>query len=129
MPVACLITGAHVARLAVAFTLAWTHSVEKSEWQEDWRATPQGLVLDTVRVEGSGAGMEPPEDATREGRFYVAHPLLPPQREVLLRRSGATADWRVCMDGTCRPMGTLLGALSTDLSPAAADPVRLTVCD
>ncbi|MFX6230366.1 DUF1850 domain-containing protein, partial [Acinetobacter baumannii] len=30
--------------LAVAaFTLSWTHSVEKVEWQEDWRVTPQGL--------------------------------------------------------------------------------------
>ncbi|MFG1317035.1 DUF1850 domain-containing protein [Xanthobacter autotrophicus] len=126
MPVACLVAGAYVARLAVMFTLAWTHSVAKSEWQEDWRATPGGLVLDAVRVEGSGAGMEPPDDAVREGRFYVAHPRLPPQREVLLRRSGATADWRVCMDGSCRPMGALL---PVDLPPADADPVRLILCE
>ncbi|MDI4665833.1 DUF1850 domain-containing protein [Xanthobacter autotrophicus] len=126
MPVACLVAGAYVARLAVVFTLAWTHSVQKSEWQEDWRATPDGLVLDEVRVEGSGAGMEPPEGAVREGRFYVAHPGLPPQREVLLRRSGATADWRVCTEGGCRPMGALL---PSDLPPVDADPVRLTLCD
>jgi hypothetical protein len=39
----------------------------------------------------------------------------------VLRRSGATADWRVCIGGTCRPMG--------DYLPAEADPVRLTACD
>lgn len=121
MTVACLIAGAQVVRLAALFTLAWTHSVQKSEWQEDWRAAPDGLVLTEVRVQGSGAGMEPPEGAVLKGGFYVAHPTLAPQRDVLLRRSGATADWRVCMDGRCRLMGELI--------PAGADPVRLTVCD
>lgn len=110
-----------MVRLAAIFTLAWTHSVQKSEWRETWRASPEGLVLTEVRVQGSGAGMEPPEDSVLDGDFYVAHPKLPPQREVLLRRSGATADWRVCMEGRCRPMGELL--------PADADPVRLTTCE
>lgn len=110
-----------MVRLAAVFTLAWTHSVQKSEWRETWRATPAGLVLDEVRVEGSGAGMEPPEGAVLRDGFYVAHPALPPQHDVLLRRSGATADWRVCVDGRCRPMG--------DLLPADADPVRLTTCE
>lgn len=119
--VACLAAGGVVVRLAAAFTLAWTHSVQKSEWQEDWRATPSGLVLEEVRVQGSGAGMEPPEGAVLRNGFYIARPALPPQTEVLLRRSGATADWRICMDGTCREMGTLL--------PPEADPVRLTLCE
>lgn len=121
MVVACLVAGAQVVRLAAVVTLAWTHSVQKSEWQEDWRATPAGLELTEVRVEGSGAGMEPPDDAVLKDGFYVAHPRLAPQREVLLRRSGATADWRICRDGQCRPMG--------DLVPAEADPVRFTICD
>lgn len=110
-----------MVRLAAAFTLAWTHSVQKSEWQEDWRATPAGLVLQEVRVQGSGAGMEPPEGAVRVGAFFVAHPQLAPQRSVMLRRSGATADWQVCMDERCRPMGELIAA--------DADPVELAVCD
>lgn len=110
-----------VVRLATVFTLAWTHSVQKSEWQEDWRATPAGLVLEEERLEGSGAGMEPPDGSVLKDGRYVAHPQRPPLREVLLRRSGATADWRVCMDGRCRPMGELV--------PADADPVRLTVCE
>ena len=37
-----------------------------------------------------------------------------------MRRSGATADWRICIDGGCRPMGAFL--------PTAADPVLLTTC-
>ncbi|MFG1294284.1 DUF1850 domain-containing protein [Xanthobacter variabilis] len=119
--VACLAAGGQMVRLAAIFTLAWTHSVQKSEWRETWWATPEGLVLTEVRVQGSGAGMEPPEDSVLEGGFYVAHPRLPPQKDVLLRRSGATADWRVCMGDTCRPMG--------DLVPPEADPVRLTTCE
>lgn len=121
MAIGCVIAGTVAIKLAASFTLAWTHSVERIEWQEDWRATPAGLVLEEVRVQGSGAGMEPPDDAVRVGDFYVAHPKLGPQREILLRRSGATADWRVCMDGSCRPMG--------DLLPQDADPVTLTTCE
>jgi hypothetical protein len=37
-----------------------------------------------------------------------------------LRRSGATADWQVCIAGTCKPMG--------DYVPPNADPVTLTTC-
>lgn len=121
MALACLVAGATVVRLAAAITLAWTHSVQKSAWQEDWRATSDGLVLSEVRVQGSGAGMEPPEGAVLKDGFYVAHPALIPQREIILRRSGATADWQVCIPGTCRPMAELV--------PPDADPVALTTCE
>ena len=117
---ACLIAGGQMVRLGAAFTLAWTHSVQKSEWQEDWRATPEGLVVVEMRVEGSGAGMEPPEGAVLQGGRYVARPQATPLKEVVLRRSGATADWRICIDGRCRAMG--------DLIPADADPVTLALC-
>jgi hypothetical protein len=37
----CLASAGVVKVLQVtAFTLVWTHSVEKVDWQEDWRATP-----------------------------------------------------------------------------------------
>lgn len=124
--VACLVVGGQMVRLAAVFTLAWTHSVQKSEWRETWRATPAGLVLDEVKVEGSGAGMEPPDGAVLKHGFYVAHPALPPQTAVLLRRSGATADWRVCVADRCRPMGDLL---PSGLPTEALDPVRLTICE
>ena len=60
----CLASAGVVKTLSVAaFTLAWTHSIEKIDWQEDWRITPQGLELVQARVKGSGAGMEPPPEA------------------------------------------------------------------
>ena len=60
----CLATAGVVKSLAVAsFMLSWAPSAEKTEWQEDWRVTPQGLEIAEARVNGSGAGMEPLPDA------------------------------------------------------------------
>ena len=53
--------------------------------------------------------------------FWRWHPALPPLKDVVMRRSGATADWRICMASGCRPMG--------DYLPADADPVTLKICD
>lgn len=105
----------------VAFTLAWTHSVQKTEWQEDWRIAANGrLFIAEARVQGTGAGMEPPSGSRFDGEYWRWVPKLPPMREVTLRRSGATADWRLCIDGTCRPIG--------DVVPKDADPVVLSAC-
>ncbi|NLH82760.1 MAG: DUF1850 domain-containing protein [Phyllobacteriaceae bacterium] len=118
----CLIAGALILPLSgERATLAWTHSVEKIPWEEDWRATAAGLVIEAARVRGSGAGMEAGEGARRVGDAWEWRPSLPPQPRVVLARSGATADWRICEDGRCRPMG--------DLLPADVDPVTMTVCD
>jgi hypothetical protein len=60
----CLASVGAVKTLSIAaFTLVWTHSSEKVDWQEDWRITPKGLELVQARVKGSGAGMEPPPEA------------------------------------------------------------------
>jgi hypothetical protein len=118
----CLVAGAVVAPLlGNALTLAWTHSVEKVLWEEDWRLTPQGLTIEEARVRGSGAGMEPPPEARLVHGAWAWRPGIPPQREIVLRRSGATADWRVCIEGRCRPMG--------DYVPADADPIVMRACD
>lgn len=117
----CLMAGAVVAPLlASEATLAWTHSVERIPWEEDWRATASGLELVEARVRGTGAGMEPPPEARFEGGAWRWRPSLPALPEVVMRRSGATADWRVCISGRCRPMG--------DLVPEGADPVVLRAC-
>jgi len=117
----CLAAGALVVALnSDEIVLAWRHSVQKTRWEEVWRATPAGIVLTEARVEGSGAGMDPPDGARLENGFWRWTPALPPQREIVLRRSGATADWQVCVRSTCRPMG--------DLLPAEADPVTLQRC-
>ena len=118
----CLLAGKAVAPLlAGAITLAWTHSVEKIAWEEDWRSGPAGLELVEARVRGSGAGMEPPPEARFVNGVWSWKPALPPQREVVMRRSGATADWRICIAGVCRPMDAYV--------PAEADPVIMRVCE
>jgi len=77
----CLALGAHHVRLPTdRFTLAWTHSVEKTQWQEDYAIRGSGLALTEARIQGTGAGMEPPPDALfRNGWWhYVPHlPVLP----------------------------------------------------
>jgi hypothetical protein len=96
--------------LAVAaFTLVWTHSIEKTAWQEDWRVTAQGLELVAARIKGFGAGMEPPPEALLVDRWFQWPITRPPQPEVLLSNSGAAGEWRLCADGACRTMSELIG--------------------
>jgi len=117
----CLAAGALVVSLGAGeITLAWRHSVQKTLWEEVWRDTPAGLVMDEARIQGSGAGMEAPPDARLVDGFWRWRPALPPQSEIVMRRSGATADWQVCVAGACRPMGAYL--------PRDADPVILKAC-
>lgn len=117
----CLLAAGATVRLGtVALTLAWTHSIEKTRWEEDWRATPAGLVLEEDRIQGAGAGMEPPANAKFDGHWWRYKPNVPPMPQVLLRRSGATADWQVCIAGSCKPM--------SDYLPQDVDPVTLTTC-
>lgn len=123
MPAAliCLFAGGLAVPLdAGTVTLRWAHSVEKTLWEEDWRVTPAGLVLTEARIQGSGAGMDPPADARLDGGFWRWQPGLPPQREVIMRRSGVTGDWSVCTPTGCRPMTTLI--------PDDADPVTMASC-
>jgi hypothetical protein len=121
----CLAAGALSARLAVAaFTLAWTHSIEKVRWEEDWRVEDGRLVVAEARVKGSGAGMEPPQGARLAGGWWRYRPALPPQERVVLARSAAVRDYEVCAPGEpCRPLGALFpGGL------AAEAPVALSAC-
>jgi hypothetical protein len=92
-----------------AFTLAWTHSVERIAWEEDWRVTPAGLELVAARVRGSGAGMEPPEGAVLVEGWWAYSPELPPRPELVLAASGATAAWRICAEGRCLALGEEAG--------------------
>ena len=117
----CLLAGGTSLRVALAaFTLAWTHSVEGTRWEEDWRVEPAGLVLVEARIEGLGAGMEPPPGARFTERAWRWRPDLPALSRIVLRRSGAAPDWGLCAEGACRPLGEGL--------PAGADPVALRPC-
>jgi hypothetical protein len=106
----CLISAGVVKTLSsVAFTLVWTHSVERIDWQEDWRITPQGLELVQVRVKGSGAGMEPPPEARLVDGWFQWQPRRAPMPEVALANSGAAEEWRLCHDGACRTLSDIFG--------------------
>ncbi len=98
---------------ATRFTLAWTHSIEKTRWEEDYRVRraaagqPQ-LVLSRARIRGSGAGMEPPAGAVLRRGWYEYAPAAQPQGPLRLTRSPWTADYDWCTDGRCRPLNALL---------------------
>lgn len=91
------------------FTLAWTHSIEKIRWEEDYQVTEQGLVLQQARVKGSGAGMEIPDGAElREGSWHYQRPL-PPLNPLRLGRTPEAGDYQLCEDQRCRPMSDWVG--------------------
>ena len=105
----CVASAGVIKTLAVAtFTLAWTHSIEKTEWQEDWRVTPQGLELIAARVKGSGAGMEPPDDAVLQGGAWHYRPRVAAMDRLTLAHSPYTAGYELCADGVCRRLADYL---------------------
>ena len=111
--------GGKIVTLAVAaFTLSWTHSVEKISWQEDWLVGADGLRIVQARVQGSGAGMEPPEGSVLQEGWWVYTPKLGPLPKLLLAASGSTGEgWTLCADGRCMTLGA-----------AASEPVTLEPC-
>ena len=111
MTLCILAAGKVTALAATAFTLSWTHSVERTRWEEDWRLASAGLEIVEARVRGSGAGMEPPEGAVLRDGWWVYRPSLPPVPELALAASGATGEgWRLCAAGDCREIGVAAGA-------------------
>ena len=118
----CLATGAGVVRLAVStFTLAWTHSVEKTRWEEDWAVGRGMLAIQEARIEGLGAGMETPPGAVKDGRFWKWRPNVEPVPELNLRRSDAVPEgWMLCAEGACRRVAD---------ASETADVVSLRACD
>ncbi len=120
----CLASVGVVKTLSVAaFTLAWTHSIEKIDWQEDWRITSDGLELVQARVKGSGAGMEPPAEARLVDGWFQWRPKGAPMPEVVLGNSGAAGEWRLCGDGHCRTLSEIFG------HPVGADVTTMRACD
>jgi hypothetical protein len=91
------------------FTLAWTHSVEKTRWEETYRLAADGLVLVEARVEGSGAGMEAPPGAQLRHGHWVWQPQTT-HAELRLIRSSYTQDYTICANGSCTDLGDRLGA-------------------
>jgi hypothetical protein len=108
------------------FTLAWTHSIEKTRWEEDYAVEPGAagggprLLAVAARVRGSGAGMEPPADAVLRNGWYEYLPATGALPELLLARSPYVADYEWCVQGRCEPLARLL--------PSDGGVTRLRAC-
>jgi hypothetical protein len=111
MDMVCLLVAGVVRATLPApdFTLAWTHSIEKTRWQERYRVEGDALVLVEARVEGTGAGMEPPPSARFADGAWTWRPRtsLP---ELRLTLSSYAADYTLCWREGCRPLGALVGS-------------------
>jgi len=108
----CLgLVGVVWAQLPVSdFTLAWNHTIEKIRWEEDYRVTPQGLLLGEARVRGTGAGMEIPQGARLQSGSWHYRRILPPLQPLNLGRTPEAGDFELCFDGRCRLMSEWVGA-------------------
>ncbi|CDX11745.1 conserved hypothetical protein [Mesorhizobium plurifarium] len=116
----CILAAGKITVLAVAaFTLSWTHSVERTRWEEDWRVTSAGFQIVKARIQGSGAGMEPPEGSRLEQGWWVYSPNVNALPRIVLAASGTTGEgWTVCAKDSCMVFGA-----------AADDPVVLQKCE
>lgn len=99
------------------FTLAWTHSIEKVRWEEDYAVVagptaeaPPVLQALAARVRGSAAGMEPPDDARLVNGWYEYTPPIRTPHELRLTRSEFTPDYDWCTQGQCRPLSDWLAS-------------------
>jgi hypothetical protein len=120
----CLASAGVVKSLSIAaFTLIWTHSIEKTDWQEDWRVTPSGLQLVQARVKGSGAGMEPPPEARLVGGWFQWRPARSAMPELVLGNSGVAGEWRLCSKGHCRTLSEIFG------HPVGANAIKMSACN
>ncbi len=105
----CLAAGAVSAVLAIdAFTLSWTHSIEKVRWEEDWRIVGSELVISEARIRGTGAGMEPPPGAVLKDGIWHYRPNLPPQAVLRLAHSPHVAGYVLCAPTLCAPLADRL---------------------
>ncbi len=108
----CIAAGLLAATLPVsAFTLAWTHSIEKIRWEEDYRVSDGRLILEQARIRGSGAGMEPPADALFKNGIWYYRPELAPLERLRLSHSPYFADYELCVGGDCKQLAAILAPL------------------
>jgi len=105
----CLVFGAVLALPTDHLTLQWTHSVQKTLWQEDYRVEDGRLVLSEARIASSGAGMEPPPGAVLRGGVWHYRPALAPLPELEIVESHFTAGYTLCWDGACHRPAELFG--------------------
>lgn len=91
------------------FTLAWNHTIEKVRWEEDYRVTPDGLLLGEARVKGSGAGMEIPDDAELRNGAWHYRRQMPPLQPLRVGRTPEAGDYQLCFNQRCHALSEWLG--------------------
>jgi len=118
----CISVGAQfIALPAREFTLRWRHTVEKTLWEEDYVVAGDWLLLSRARIRGSGAGMDPPAGAVKDGDAWSYRPEGRWHRAVELARSEFGDDYELCAAQACRPIGELIrGRGVTRLAPCGA---------
>lgn len=96
--------GKIVALGFTAFSLSWTHSVEKTTWREGYIVEGQKLRLDWVEVQGSGAGMEAKDGTTLQNGVWRWHEKTETIESISLRRSSYVSDYTLCHQKTCKSL-------------------------
>jgi hypothetical protein len=110
----CLIAGLLVAPLGNDITLRWTHSIQKTVWEEDYRRAGNSLRLVEARVRGTGAGMEPPEGSVLKDGAWHYTPRLPLLPRIALRHSQYVPAYTLCSAERCQPVDAWLPGLPDD---------------
>ena len=120
----CLAAGALTAVLQLqTFTLAWTHSIEKVRWEEDWEIRNGKLELIAARIRGTGAGMEPPDGAKLVDGVWHYKPQLAPMATLTLAHSPYAKPYELCVERKCRPLAEALPGIDGTV------PIRLSPCE
>jgi hypothetical protein len=86
-------------------TLSWTHSIEKTRWEEDYVVDGTVLYLREARIKTSGAGMDPPAGAVWRNGWWSYRPALDRIPEVVLANSNFVDGYTLCWSqSACEPM-------------------------
>lgn len=123
MSMLCLAAGKILVAIPLAsFTLAWTHSIEKTRWEEDWKSSGKLLVLSEARVKGIGAGMEPGASAVLRNGVWHYLPDAPPTSMLRLSHSPHAAGYELCLEGRCQALASLLPGIDDTTT------IEISVC-
>lgn len=112
---------------ATELTVGWDHSVEKTRWEERYRIDGTRLRLVEARIQGSGAGMDPPPDAELRDGWWTWRPAAGLLPELRLTQSNFTRDYDLCWRGQCRSLRAVVASSAPAVRPdmkqdAQADP-------
>jgi hypothetical protein len=123
MNVACLLVAGTLRAVVPAqeFTVAWTHSVQKTRWEERYRVEERSFRLVEARIQSSGAGLDPPPDAMLAGGWWTWHPALSPLPELKLTLSSYTRGYDLCWRGRCHSLRRLVSSGAADADGAVVE--------